>query len=109
MPSGRWKQGQSGNPGGRPKDDARLRELARERTEDALNTLTAIMTSRKAPAAARVAAACAILDRGYGRPSQQLQHTGPGDGTMTLEMLVAASFELENLDRSRIPAGSNEG
>lgn len=76
MYAGRWTKGQSGNPGGRPKEDARLRELARERTEMALDTLTAIMSDEKAPAAARVSAACAILDRGFGRPAQQLQHSG---------------------------------
>jgi hypothetical protein len=35
---------------------------------DALQTLAEIMHNRHAPAAARVAAAVAVLDRGFGRP-----------------------------------------
>ena len=41
---------------------------ARERTEDAIDTLADIMRDPKAPAAARVSAAQALLDRGYGKP-----------------------------------------
>lgn len=65
-----FKKGQSGNPGGRPKADKRLKELAREKTELALNTLIAIAENGKESASARVAAANAILDRGWGKPTQ---------------------------------------
>ncbi len=65
-----WKKGQSGNPGGRPAVVKELRELAREHTVEAVNTLLAVMQDDEAPAAARVSAACAMLDRGYGRPVQ---------------------------------------
>lgn len=74
--------GQSGNPGGRPKEATRLTELARTQTEAAVQALTEVMLNKKAPAAARVTAACALLDRGYGRPNQtmemlaHLEHTG---------------------------------
>lgn len=74
---GRWTKGRSGNPGGRPREVGELRALARERTKDALDTLAAIMGSPKAPPAARVAAAVAILDRGHGRPVQAI---AGGDG-----------------------------
>ena len=105
---GRWKKGQSGNPGGRPKDDVRLRELAQERTEAALDTLTQIMNSAKAPPAARVSAACAILDRGWGRPCQQLSLPGEGGGLVTLEALVKASYAIERTDseNAQIKAGT---
>ena len=69
---GRFKKGESGNPGGRPKEIGDLRQLARERTQTALSTLENVMTDPMAPAAARVSAACALLDRGYGRPAQTL-------------------------------------
>ena len=71
-----FKKGQSGNPGGRPKVIAEVKELARARTGDAIETLVSIMTNPKAAPAARVSAANSILDRGYGKPPQHI--TGEG-------------------------------
>lgn len=65
-----FAKGQSGNPGGRPKEVAEVRELARDHTETAVNTLVSIMTNGEQPAAARVRASEVILDRGYGRAPQ---------------------------------------
>jgi hypothetical protein len=61
-------KGVSPNPGGRPKEVGHVRELAREHTAVAVGTLVTVMKSVKSPPAARVAAANALLDRGYGRP-----------------------------------------
>ena len=47
-----------------------LARLAREYTLDALNTLVEVATNPLEPAAARVSASNAILDRGYGRVKQ---------------------------------------
>jgi len=68
--------GQSGNPGGRPKEEVHVRELARARTAEAVQTLVDVMTSKRSPPAARVSAASALLDRGYGKPSQQVDLEG---------------------------------
>ena len=65
-----WKKGQSGNPSGRPKAVLDLRDLARTHTAVAVKTLLSVMRDRSAAPAARVSAATAILDRGYGRPAQ---------------------------------------
>jgi hypothetical protein len=46
-----------------------LSELAREYTNDALVTLVDVMQSSQSDSA-RIAAANAILDRGYGRPTK---------------------------------------
>lgn len=73
-----FAKGKSGNPGGRPKEVAEVRELARQYTEEAVDTLAKIMRNGKEPAAARVRAAESILDRGYGKASQPID--GDGDG-----------------------------
>jgi Family of unknown function (DUF5681) len=67
-----FKKGKSGNPGGRPKVVAEVKELARAHTREAIETLVSIMTNSKAAAAARVSAANALLDRGYGKPPQHI-------------------------------------
>jgi hypothetical protein len=59
-------------PSGRPKVIAELKELAKEHTAEAIQTLVSIMTNPKFAPAARVSAANALLDRGYGRPAQHI-------------------------------------
>ena len=61
-----WVKGQSGNPGGRPKVVGEVRDLAREQTGTAIATLTDICRNGRSESA-RVAAAVALLDRGWGR------------------------------------------
>src|SRR4051794_5913362 len=69
---GGWKKGQSGNPGGRPKAIVKVEELAREHTTEAIETLGEIMRDKQAPSSSRVAAASALLDRGWGKPRAEL-------------------------------------
>lgn len=64
-----FRPGQSGNPGGRPKEDVHVRELARQHTAEAIETLTTIMR-RGRTEAARVRATEALLARGWGQPGQ---------------------------------------
>jgi len=58
-----------------------IRSLARSHTKTALNVLVGIMRSEDATAAARVSAANAILDRGWGKATQPV---GNDDGTLEL-------------------------
>ena len=59
--------GMSGNPGGRPKVITEVRDLARQHTRKAVQTLVTVMQSAESDSA-RVAAANALLDRGFGKP-----------------------------------------
>lgn len=64
--TGRFIPGQSGNPGGRPKDEHRVAELARSYTLEAINTLVELMRDGK-DERLRGTAAQALLDRGWGK------------------------------------------
>lgn len=59
------------------KASTEIRSLARAHTAKAINTLVGIMNQAKAPAAARVAAANSIIDRGWGKSPTILED---GDG-----------------------------
>ena len=52
------------------KAKAEIRSLARAHTEKAINVLVGVMRQKKAPPAARVSAVNALLDRGWGKPTQ---------------------------------------
>lgn len=64
----RFKPGQSGNPGGRPRELEGIRELARENAPLAIQTLVDVATNGRSEAA-RVSAAAHILDRAVGKPT----------------------------------------
>jgi hypothetical protein len=53
-----------------------IRSLARSHTETAIRTLASIMNMSDAPHAARISAAEALLDRGWGKPKQMIEHSG---------------------------------
>jgi hypothetical protein len=57
---------------------ATLSDLARRHSAIALKALADV--AKKGTDSARVAAAVALLDRGYGRPVQSLEHSGPQGG-----------------------------
>lgn len=77
-----FKKGQSGNPGGRPKEAAFIKELAREHTVPAIERLAFWLQSDDGRVS--VAAATALLDRGWGKPAQQIEATGEGGGPVEL-------------------------
>jgi hypothetical protein len=63
--------GQSGNPGGRPGGVAEVRKLAQAHTPEAIACLVKEMNDGKT-SHARIAAANALLDRAYGKPTQPI-------------------------------------
>lgn len=86
-----FRKGQSGNPGGRPKRTEEVRALARRYTASAIATLLEIAT-RGSSESARVAAANALLDRGWGRTGSALPDADvPGVVEFRLVPLPAAA------------------
>ena len=55
-----------------------------EHTGEAIETLVSIMTNPKSAPAARVSAANALLDRGYGKPPQHI--TGEGGPSYVMRL-----------------------
>ena len=63
-----------------------IKSLARAHTERAIQVLAGIMDEPDSAPAARVAAATALLDRGWGKPAQA--HAGAdGEGPIVVELV----------------------
>lgn len=66
---GRFQKGApSGNPKGRPTESHEMKELARDKSKEAIGRL--VFWMRSADPTASIAAAKELLSRGYGRPEQ---------------------------------------
>jgi hypothetical protein len=97
----KWVKGMSGNPGGRPKLELSIRELAQQHGMEALETLVHVMrTGRRGE---QIVAANAILDRAYGRPSQSIEMSG--DRSTLVDLLVS----LNNSHAPDVKAGADRG
>ena len=70
----KFEKGKSGNPGGRPKEDNEVKRLARTHSKAAIRRLAFWMKSDNPKAS--VQAAQALLDRGYGKAAQAIEHSG---------------------------------
>ena len=79
------------------KAPTQIRSLARSHTETAIRVLAGIMEQSDAPAAARVQASSAILDRGWGKTTQFI--AGDDDG---------APVRIERIERVIVDPKSDD-
>lgn len=70
--------------------------MARADTATSLRVLKGIMTNKDCQDSARVAAAIAILDRGWGKPAQSLTGT---DGEDEIRVTIRHLVDLERSDK----------
>ncbi len=81
-----FEKGQSGNPGGRPKESTKIKALAQSHSEKAIAKLAELMDSDSESIA--LAASSAMLDRGIGKPAQAIIGGDEGDPAIKLESVV---------------------
>jgi hypothetical protein len=84
---GGFQKGVSGNPAGRPHMLTAIAPMARRHSAAAIRTLVDI-AQNGTPDSARVSAACALLDRGFGRPAQSVE----------LDMVIHKQLDAMNLE-----------
>ena len=94
--TGQFAPGQSGNPGGRPKDEHRVAELARSYTVEAIDTLVELMRVGK-DERVRGTAAQALLDRGWGKAKVEVVTDTEGSYLDVLR-LVNEQLKLRRAD-----------
>ncbi len=95
--SGMFKPGQSGNPLGRPKADATIRDLARAHTAGAIQTLAEIASNPKASDSARVQACSCLLDRGWGKPPQYTESVNMNMSLVDYLAMIAEQDKQEDM------------
>lgn len=86
-----FEKGQSGNPGGRPKENAEVKALARQHGPRAISRLAELMEGEDPRVA--VAASQALLDRGYGKPAQVVGGDPDGEPIRTVNEIVIRAVD----------------
>lgn len=79
-----------------------IKALARVHTESALHTLAKIMTAEDAPHSARVAAATALLNRGWGQPQQAVEVSGEITTTKVIRTPAIATDDKQWLEQHKV-------
>ena len=95
--NGQFTKGQSGNPGGRPRDEKKVAKLARSYTREAIETLAELMR-RGNDERVRGTAAQALLDRGWGKPKLEVVSDEAG----YVQALKAVAAELDEQPDNRL-------
>jgi hypothetical protein len=102
MPRGGKRIGAGRKRGSTSKRDTagvRLSLVAQEHTAEAIQALLDVMKNGKSEGA-RASAACAVLDRGYGRPATQVEFVEPDE---PVSYRTVAEIKQEMIDRGFSP------
>jgi len=83
------------------KTPLQIKSLARAHTESALAVLAAILNETDAPESSRVQAATALLDRGWGKPTQLIG--GDEDHPLKIERIERVIVNATDTDSQSLP------
>jgi len=92
-----WKPGESGNKDGRPKAYKDIQALAKVHTPAAIAALVLSLQDERT----RVPAAVALLDRGWGKPSQSLDINS--NSTIELHLVAARAISQTLIEQQSTP------
>jgi hypothetical protein len=90
-----WQKGVSGNPQGRPPAAIDVAELARKHGPKCVDVISRLLDDDDPKM--RLAAATALLDRGFGKPRQEVSNDTKDERSFTFLHLVAARASGEQL------------
>ena len=87
-----------------------IRSLARSHTRAAIRVLVGIMRCKDATPAARVSAANAILDRGWGKATQPLENgsNGPIELVHRIERVIVHPEDIRSQVEMEMPVASED-
>ena len=91
------------------KTPTQIRSLARGHTESAVTVLAAIMNKTDAPEAARISAATALLDRGWGKPTQPIAGDDEADPINLITTIRQIIVEPGHTDSAGVQATAEPG
>ena len=106
----RYKRGQSGNPGGRPRVLAEIQELASQHAPEVIAELARLAVKGKSETA-RIAAGRELLDRGFGRARQGVEVSLPENNIVRTMLDEIDARNREDDRRSALnwkPSGSEK-
>lgn len=103
MAHGGKREGAGRKPGQTTAAKRDLIEMAKEHGHSAVAVLAEIMNNKAEAVSARVSAAVALLDRGYGRPTQRTEGPGPNGEHLHKVSADAAFAEIASVLDSVTP------
>jgi hypothetical protein len=97
--SGSWRPGQSGNPRGREKPAVDIAALARTHGPRCIKVVVGLLSSKDEKI--KLAAAIALLDRGFGRPKQEMDINS--NSTIELHLVAARAISSTLIEQQSTP------